>query len=129
MNRRLLTALAGLIVLGGIGYGIHAWVYSLHHVTTDDAYVESTISPLSAKVAGHVAELRVDDNQSVKAGDLLLRIDPRDYEAKRDQSRADRLRSGAGSCSCETWPSRPPWARPSQASGRRPGAALRHRFP
>ena len=88
MNRRLLTVLAGLIVLGGIGYGIHAWLYSLHHVTTDDAYVESTISPLSAKVAGHVAELRVDDNQSVKAGDLLLRIDPRDYEAKRDQAQA-----------------------------------------
>src|SRR5213593_3304397 len=89
MNRRRLTVLAGLIiVLGGIGYGIHAWLYSLHHVITDDAYVESTISPLSAKVAGHVAELRVDDNQSVKAGDLLLRIDPRDYEAKRDQARA-----------------------------------------
>jgi len=88
MNRRLLSVLAGLIVLGGIGYGIHAWVYSLHHVTTDDAYVESTISPLSAKVGGHVAELRVDDNQSVKAGDLLLRVDPRDYEAKRDQARA-----------------------------------------
>src|SRR5437899_2291160 len=75
MNRRRLTVLAGLIiVLGGIGYGIHAWLYSLHHVTTDDAYVESTISPLSAKVAGHVAELRVDDNQSVKAGDLLPQL-------------------------------------------------------
>lgn len=88
MRRRLLTVLAGLIILTGITYGIYAWLYSLHHITTDDAYVESTISPLSAKVAGHVAELHVDDNQSVKAGDLLLRIDPRDYEAKRDQARA-----------------------------------------
>lgn len=88
MKRRLLVAFAGLIILAGIGYGIHVWVYSLHHVSTDDAYVESIIVPLAAKVAGHVAQMLVDDNQSVKAGDLLLRIDPRDYQAKRDQARA-----------------------------------------
>jgi membrane fusion protein (multidrug efflux system) len=88
MKRRLLVVLAGLVVLSGIGYGIYAWVYSLRHVTTDDAYVDSTIVPLAAKVAGHVAQMLVDDNQHVKAGDVLLRIDPRDYEAKRDQARA-----------------------------------------
>jgi membrane fusion protein (multidrug efflux system) len=88
MKRRLLVALAGLVVLGASAYGVHAWVYSLGHVTTDDAYVEAIIVPLAAKVAGHVAQLQVDDNQSVKTGDLLLRIDPRDYEAKRDQARA-----------------------------------------
>src|SRR5262245_64574968 len=88
MKRRLLFVFAGLVVLGGIGYGIRAWLYALHHVTTDDAYVESLIVPLAAKVAGHVAEIKVDDNQSVKVGDLLLKIDPRDYEAKRDQARA-----------------------------------------
>src|SRR6266571_646606 len=90
MNRRLLTVLAGLIVLGGIGYGIHAWVYSLHHVTTDDAYVESTISPLSAKVAGHVAELRVDDNQSDEARAALegARVAERTSEAAVDEARA-----------------------------------------
>jgi membrane fusion protein (multidrug efflux system) len=88
LKRRLLVVLAGLVVLSGLGYGVHIWIYSLHHVTTDDAYVESLIVPLAAKVAGHVAQVLVDDNQSVKAGDLLLRIDPRDYEAKRDQAKA-----------------------------------------
>jgi membrane fusion protein, multidrug efflux system len=88
MKRRLLVGLAALVVLAGIGYGVHAWLYSLRHVSTDDAYVESIIVPLAAKVAGHVAQIQVDDNQSVKAGDLLLRIDPRDYEAKRDQAKA-----------------------------------------
>ena len=43
---------------------------------------------ISAKVAGHVASIHVDDNRAVKTGDLLLRIDPRDYAAKRDQARA-----------------------------------------
>jgi membrane fusion protein, multidrug efflux system len=88
MRRRLLTVVALLIALGATAYGVHAWVYSLGHVTTDDAYVDSTVAPLSAKVVGHVIELLVDDNQPVKAGDLLLRIDPRDYRAKYDQARA-----------------------------------------
>src|SRR5260370_37952483 len=43
---------------------------------------------MSAKVAGQVASIHVDDNRAVKTGDLLLRIDPRDYAAKRDQARA-----------------------------------------
>src|SRR5262245_50230747 len=88
MRRWILIGFAALVVLAGVGYGIRAWLYSLRHVSTDDAYVESLIVPLAAKVAGHVAELRVDDNQLVKAGDVLLKIDPRDYEAKRDQARA-----------------------------------------
>jgi len=88
MRRKLLTLGAAIVVVAGIGYGVHAWLFTLRHVSTDDAYVESIIAPLSAKVAGHVSELRVDDNQAVKSGELLLRIDPRDYEAKRDQARA-----------------------------------------
>src|SRR5215472_1788198 len=88
MRRKLLTLGAAIVVVAGIGYSVHAWLFTLRHVSTDDAYVESIIAPLSAKVAGHVSELRVDDNQAVKSGELLLRIDPRDYEAKRDQARA-----------------------------------------
>src|SRR5262249_15221148 len=64
------------------------WIHAQSHVTTDDAYVESAIAPLAAKVAGHVVTLDIVDNQAVKTGQLLLRIDPRDYEARRDQARA-----------------------------------------
>jgi len=88
MRHRLLIAVAVVAALAAVGYGIHAWIYSLSHVSTDDAYVEGTVAPLSAKVVGHVIHLGVDDNQAVKTGDLLLRIDPRDYEARRDQARA-----------------------------------------
>lgn len=86
--RRLLTGLAALAALAALGYGAYAAYYAVTHVWTDDAYVEGTVSPVSAKVAGHVVELLVDDNRPVKKGDLLLRIDPRDYQAKRDQARA-----------------------------------------
>src|SRR5262245_20153786 len=88
MRRGLLIAVAVVAALAAAGYGVHAWVYSWSHVSTDDAYVEGTVAPLSAKVVGHVIHLGVDDNQSVRAGEVLLRIDPRDYEARRDQARA-----------------------------------------
>ena len=88
MKRRLLIGVAAVVALVAIAYGSYAWWYSLRHVSTDDAYVEGTIASVSAKVAGHVAELLVDDNQAVKSGDLILRIDPRDYQARRDQAKA-----------------------------------------
>src|SRR5207247_11296524 len=65
-----------------------AWHYAVHYVSTDDAHVEGTITPVSAKVSGHVAALLVGDNQPVKEGELLLRIDPRDYQARVAQARA-----------------------------------------
>ncbi len=88
MRRRLLVALGVLLALGGLAWGVSAWVHAQSHVSTDDAYVESAIAPLAAKVAGHVITLNVNDNTPVKAGEVLLQIDPRDYEAKRDQARA-----------------------------------------
>jgi membrane fusion protein (multidrug efflux system) len=83
-----LIGLAAAVVLAGLVYGGYLWWQSFRYVSTDDAYVEGSIVVISAKVAGHVAELHLDDNRAVKAGDLLLRIDPRDYQARRDQAKA-----------------------------------------
>src|SRR5438874_967017 len=54
--------------------------------STNDAYVEGRVVRISPKVSGQVISLRVDDNDLVKAGDLLLEIDPVDYQAKVDQA-------------------------------------------
>lgn len=51
--------------------------------STDNAYVRGDVTSLSAKVAGYVTSLEVEDNQSVRAGDVLFRIDDRDYLASR----------------------------------------------
>jgi membrane fusion protein (multidrug efflux system) len=56
--------------------------------STNDAYVEGRVMRISPKVSGQVISLRVDDNDAVKAGDLLLEIDPVDYQAKVDQATA-----------------------------------------
>ena len=88
MRHRRLIGLAVLVAVAGLGWGGYAWWQSLRRVSTDDAYVEGSIVVISAKVSGHVAEVLMDDNRAVKAGDLLLRIDPRDYVARRDQAKA-----------------------------------------
>ncbi|HBH02454.1 MAG: hypothetical protein A2W08_15950 [Candidatus Rokubacteria bacterium RBG_16_73_20] len=88
MRARLLAALGVLVGLGALAYGGWVWYYAVTFVWTDDAYVEGTISPVSAKVAGHIVELRVGDNQAVRRGELLLRVDPRDFQARVEQARA-----------------------------------------
>ncbi|MBI2526294.1 MAG: HlyD family secretion protein [Candidatus Rokubacteria bacterium] len=88
MSRKLLVGIAVLVLLGALSYGARAWYDSLSSISTDDAYVEGAVTPVSAKVTGHVLAVAVADNQAVKAGDLLFRIDPRDYQARRDQARA-----------------------------------------
>jgi len=83
--RRLLifAVLAALVAAGAV-----LWLGSLGHVSTDDAQVDGHIMPVSAKISGNIVEVLVDDNQQVKLGQPLVRIDPRDYQAKLDQARA-----------------------------------------
>src|SRR2546430_31717 len=80
MKRKLLLTLGCLVGLATLSYGGYAWYNAITYVSTDDAYVEGTISPVSAKVAGHIVELFVQDNQVVKKGELLMRVDPREYD-------------------------------------------------
>ena len=57
--------------------------------TTDDAFIDGRAIQISPKVAGHVTQLPITDNQHVKKGDLLLQIDPRDYEVRLETARAN----------------------------------------
>jgi membrane fusion protein (multidrug efflux system) len=63
-------------------------VHYSNRVSTDDAQVDGHIVPMASKIYGNVAEVLVDDNQSVKAGQVLVRIDARDYQARVDQAKA-----------------------------------------
>jgi membrane fusion protein (multidrug efflux system) len=84
-KRRLLLIGAVLVAVA-----VGAWFYltSRNRVTSDDAQVDGHIVPIAAKISGSVAAVLVDDNAQVKAGDVLVRIDPRDYQARVDQERA-----------------------------------------
>jgi membrane fusion protein (multidrug efflux system) len=80
-------ALLGALVVAGI-LSIALIRYYYNRVSTDDAQVDGHLVPMSSKIYGEIAEVRVDDNQPVKAGQVLVRIDPRDYQARVDQAKA-----------------------------------------
>jgi membrane fusion protein (multidrug efflux system) len=77
-----------VLLLGGGAYGFHWVVTSRYIEATDDAYVKSDSIVISPKVSGYVAEVLVKDNQWVKAGQALARIEPSEYQSKVDQQDA-----------------------------------------
>jgi len=88
--KRLLFGAAALALLGIAGIsGVYYWKTGRFLVSTDDAYVEAHSVLISPKVSGYISAAPVDDNQSVKAGAVLARIDPRDYQTALDQARAN----------------------------------------
>ena len=88
-RRTLLLAMLGLAVtLSGIGYGRYWWQTGRFIETTDDAYAGGNVTAVSPHVAGFVAEILVDDNQPVRAGQLLIRLDSRDYRAALNKAQA-----------------------------------------
>jgi membrane fusion protein (multidrug efflux system) len=88
LRRHLLRGTLVLALLGALGYGVWLFVYSRTHVSTDDANVEASVAIVSARVPGPVAKVLVRDNEDVREGQVVLEIDPRDYEIRVDQARA-----------------------------------------
>jgi membrane fusion protein (multidrug efflux system) len=86
---KLPLIILGVVVVVAIVGGLIYWLMHRGLVSTDDAYTEGRAIAIAAKVSGYVTELNVDDNTIVKAGDLMMRIDPRDYITARDQARAN----------------------------------------
>ncbi|MBI3637413.1 MAG: HlyD family secretion protein [Candidatus Rokubacteria bacterium] len=86
-RRPVIVAFTLVAVVAAVWGGI-AWYRASRTVTTDDAYLEGTMAPVSAKVAGQVLEVLVRDNQAVTAGQVIARLDARDYRGRADQARA-----------------------------------------
>jgi len=76
-----LIALAVLAGLGVARLGYDWWTMGRFTETTDDAYIGGDVTVIAPKVAGFISELAVTDNQQVHAGDLLIKLDDRDYRA------------------------------------------------
>ena len=80
---------AAALAIAGIGYGAFAMFHSFTHETTDDAFVDVHTVSVAPKIAGQVAVVRVDDNQLLKKGDILVEIDPRDFQVALAQAKAN----------------------------------------
>jgi membrane fusion protein (multidrug efflux system) len=88
--RKLLMAGAAVAVLAGAAwYGFDYWTVGRYLVSTDDAYVRADSTTVAPKVSGYLHEVLVGDNEHVTAGQVLARIDHRDFNVALDQARAD----------------------------------------
>src|ERR1700744_5573269 len=88
--RKLLLAGAAIAVLAGAGwYGWDYWTVGRFQVSTDDAYVKADNTTIAPKVSGYLTDVLVGDNERVKAGQVLARIDDRDFRVALDQAKAD----------------------------------------
>jgi membrane fusion protein (multidrug efflux system) len=87
-RRRILALVAAGLALVGLAVGIPYYLYAISHESTDDAFIDGHIIAISPRVSGHVARVHVTDNQQVTAGDLLVELDPRDFQARLDAARA-----------------------------------------
>ena len=94
--RRAALALAlALGVVAAAEFGHHYLTIGRYLETTDDAYVKADSTIISPKVSGYIAQVLVGDNEAVKAGQLLAKIDDRDFRAALDQAGADVAASDA----------------------------------
>ena len=88
--RKLLLAGASALALAGLGYfGWQYWTVGRFEVSTDDAYVQADNTTIAPKVSGYVSAVLVGDNEPVKAGQTLARIDDRDFRVALEQAKAD----------------------------------------
>lgn len=88
-NRKpLIFAVAGVAAIVAGNFGYHYWQYASTHEETDDATVSGHIHQVSSRINGNVSEVDVNDNQLVKKGQLLVKLDPRDLEVKVLQTQA-----------------------------------------
>ena len=82
-------AAAVALLAGAADYGAYYWRTGRFMQSTDDAYVQADYTTVAPKVSGYVAQVLVEDNQPVKAGQILARIDDRDFKTALDQARSE----------------------------------------
>lgn len=88
-RKKPILPILGVLLLALLGYFGFRWWEGRNWEETDNAQVEGHVTPVLPRVGGFVAQVRVEENQQVKAGDTLLVIDDRDLRAKLEQANAD----------------------------------------
>ncbi|UZE48546.1 HlyD family secretion protein [Rhodopseudomonas sp. P2A-2r] len=83
----VLLGIGAVLALAAAAYGVNYYLVGRFMVSTDDAYVRANNTTLGARVSGHIAAILPGDNASVKAGDVLFRIDDGDYRIAVDAAR------------------------------------------
>jgi membrane fusion protein (multidrug efflux system) len=94
-KRPLLMGILMLLVITGVVVGMLAWRHSRDYATTDDAFIDIQSQFVSPQVAGRILNVLAHDYQDVKIDDVLVEIDPADYQTKLDQALAAQTQAEA----------------------------------
>ncbi|MGY3471243.1 membrane fusion protein (multidrug efflux system) [Bradyrhizobium sp. LM6.11] len=89
LRKLLLAGAAAAALAGASWYGYDYWTVGRFLVSTDDAYVKADSTTIAPKVSGYLDRVLIGDNEHVKAGQVLARIDDRDFKVALDQAKAD----------------------------------------
>jgi membrane fusion protein, multidrug efflux system len=90
LRRHLLVAVAAPVAAAlAVAGAAYYWTFARFVVSTDDAYVQADSTLVAPRVSGYVAQVLIEDHQPVKSGQVLARLDERDFRAAWDQTRAD----------------------------------------
>ena len=95
-SRTVFAVAAMLLLVVIVAVALWAWWYESHFVTTDDAFIDTRIVTVSPRVPGQVIAVPVTDNQSVRTGEVLVRIDPTPYRVALQQALAAKLLAKTG---------------------------------
>ncbi|HEY9004436.1 MAG TPA: HlyD family secretion protein [Mucilaginibacter sp.] len=93
---RVIPIILGVILIAGIIFGIKEYIYYGKHIDTDDAQIDGDVSPVVARVGGYVDSIFFEENTHVNAGQVLVKIDDRDYKVKLEQALAAQKGASAG---------------------------------
>ena len=88
-RKRLPLLVLGILVLVLGAWALRRYLYSRHHVSTDNAQVDSHITLIAPRISAFISRVLVDDNQHVNAGDTLVVLDDRDLGVKLEQAEAE----------------------------------------
>ena len=122
-NKAPLIATIVIILCGFAGAG-YWYGYGQYFQSTDNAYLQGDITTISPKVGGYIAKTFVEDNQVVKAGDLLATIDSRDFVAEKEKAEANVLVNAANRVRTHRKPKS--YSRSSESCDARRNWASRH---
>lgn len=87
-KKKTAPIILGLVLIIAIIFGVTKYNWAQHHEETDDAQLESDISPLLPRTSGYVTEINFEDNQQVKTGTLMVKLDDNDLRLKVQQAQA-----------------------------------------
>src|ERR1035437_1115316 len=88
-RKKALMSIAGVVILAALCWAAYEWLVASHFESTDNAYVQGNVIQITPQIGGTVMAILADDTDFVKAGQVLVKLDPTDAKLALDQAKAN----------------------------------------